>query len=442
MVGMATRRGSMIRQFLRLYLTVMIPVLVLVGLAHHYGSHANTRTAYIEGVRTGLQQRFTRTRHLISAMKLDDWEASLPKLREEFPDDLQIDVASLAVRRLKSNAEETARFERGDVAFVVRRRGITRAYQAIPGTPLVLGSTLVVPSDRDYSGTLYVLAAVAVVSLLVLWLWFHPSWLALERLEVLAEDVAIEPRSRGAAYGTGRFGQPFSHEIDRVSARLDDMLRLRNTQNSTIAHELTTPIAKLTMALEILKENPQAASNEEVVAHMREDLHELDQLVAESLDFAKLSSSKSLKPTKASVTTLMQIAVDGALTLSRHGRQITAAPFDGDGDRVFCDARQINRALSNLLRNAVRHARSTVTVSAEAVGDVMWIHVDDDGAGISEEDRSRLFEPFQRGRDPTVEATRGHGLGLAIVQQIAELHGGVARIDASPLGGARVSIGW
>ena len=439
---MTARRSFMIKQFLRLYLTVMIPVLVLVGLAHHYGSHANTRAAFIEGVRTGLQQRFALTRELISAMKIDDWEASLPKLREEFPTDLQIDVASLAVRRLKSNVEESARFARGDVAFVVRHRGITRAYQAIPGTPLVLGSTLVVPSDRDYSGTLYVLAAVAVVSLLVLWLWFHPSWLALERLGVLTEDVAINPRALSLNYGAGRFGKPFAHEIDRVSARLDDLLRLRNTQNSTIAHELTAPIAKLTMALEILKESPQAASNDELIAHMREDLHELDLLVAESLDFAKLSGSTSLKPAKTSVTALMQIAVDGAMTLSRHGRQITAVPFAGDGDMVFCDARQINRALSNLLRNAVRHARATVTVSAEAIGELMWIHVDDDGAGISEPDRTRLFEPFERGSDVHVEATRGYGLGLAIVQQIAELHGGVARIDASPLGGARVSIGW
>lgn len=442
MAGLTTRRSFMLRQFLRLYLTVMIPVLVLVGLSHHYGSHANTRAAYIEGVRTGLQQRFVRTRDLIGAMKIDDWEASLPKLRQEFPPDIQIDMASLAVRRLKSNVDETARFQRGDVAFVIRHRGITRAYQAIPGTPLVLGTTLVIPSDRDDSVTIYVLAAVAVVSLLVLWLWFHPSWVALERLGVLAEAVAIKPRERGGRYGRVRFGQPFAQEIDRVSARLDDLLRLRNTQNSTIAHELTTPIAKLTLALELLKENPQATSNDELVAHMCEDLHELDLLVAESLDYAKLSASKSLKPTRTSVTALMQTAVDGALTLSRHGKQITAVPLVGDGDTVFCDARQMNRALSNLLRNAVRHARSTVTVSAEVVGELMWIHVDDDGPGITGEDRTRLFEPFERGSDPNVEATCGHGLGLAIVQQIAELHGGVARIDPSPLGGARVSIGW
>ena len=437
-----SRRSFMFKQFVRLYLTVMIPVLVLVGLAHHYGSHANSRAAYIEGVRSGLQQRFATTRDQISALKIDDWEASLPKLRETFPADIQIDLAQIAYRRMRSNRDETAHLEKGDVAFVLRNRGITRAYQLVPGTPLTLGSTLVVPSDKDISATVYVTVAVAVVSSLVLWLWFHPSWLALERLGVLAEDVAIKRRGADSQYGDATFGQPFAAAIDRVSERLDDLLRLRSTQSSTIAHELTTPIAKLSLALEILKENPQAATDPELIAHMAEDLQELDSLVGESLDYARLSSSKSLKPIRASVTAMMQAAVENARKLPQHGRQIVCIPLAGESDTVFCDTRQINRALANLLRNAVRHARSSVLVSAEARGETIWIHVDDDGAGIAEADRVRLFEPFERADDPTVEASRGHGLGLAIVQQIAELHGGSARIDASPLGGARVSIGW
>ena len=432
----------MYRQFARLYLTVMIPVLMLVGLAHHYGSHANSRASYIEGVRTGLQQRFATTREQIGALKVDDWEATLPKLREAFPQDIQIDLAQVAYRRMKSNREETAHLEKGDVAFVLRNRGITRAYQLVPGTPLTLGSTLVIPSDKDISATVYVTIAVAVVSLLVLWLWFHPSWLALERLGVLAEDVAIKPRTEDSRYGNAAFGQPFSAAIDRVSERLDDLLRLRSTQSNTIAHELTTPIAKLTLALEILKENPQAANNQELIAHMAEDLEELDGLVGESLDYARLSSSKALKPVKASITALMQAAVESARKLPQHGKQIVCIPLAAESDTVFCDPRQIARALSNLLRNAVRHAQSSVLVSAEVRGETLWIHVDDDGAGVPEADRVRLFEPFERADDPTVEASRGHGLGLAIVRQIAELHGGSARIDASPLGGARVSIGW
>lgn len=432
----------MIRQFFRLYLTIMIPVLVLVALAHHYGSHANSRAAYVEGLRTGLDARFADPRADIAALKLQDWEAGLPTLRAAFPSDLEIDVATTAMRRLNSNAGETARFQAGDVAFVLKKHGYTRAYQVVPGTPLVVSSQVVIPSDEDVSATIYVIAAVAVISTLVLWLWFHPSWLALERLGLLTEEVATAPRSSGSVRGSARFSQPFATSIDRISSRLDDLLRMRSTQSNSVAHELTAPIAQLSFALEILKENPTAGANSTLVSRMREDLNELDQLVAESLEFARLGSSKSLFPSKNSITALMQSAVEGALKLHHDGKQITAIPLEGEADTVYCDARQIGRALSNLLRNATRYARTSVMVSAEQIDATLWVHVDDDGPGIPEAYRTRLFEPFARVEDHTVGASRGYGLGLAIVQQIAELHGGFARIDASPLGGARVSIGW
>lgn len=80
------------------------------------------------------------------------------------------------------------------------------------------------------------------------------------------------------------------------------------------------------------------------------------------------------------------------------------------------------RALVNLLRNALLHSRSTVSVSLRRENDRTVIDVDDDGAGIDAADRERLFEPF--------------------VRQVARWHGGDAVISQSPLGGARVSIAW
>ena len=428
----------MIRQFFRLYLTVMIPVLLLVALAHHYGSHANTRAAYIEGLRSGLQERFANTRDQIASLKLTDWEGRLPTLQETYAGDIQIDVASTALRRLRSNLQETARFERGDVAFVLKNRGFTRVYQQIPGTPLTVGSSVMIPVDHDVSATLYVIFGIAVVNIVVLWIWFHPSWLALERLGLLTREGATKPPARD---GDGRFGQPLARTIDGMTTRLNDLLRMQRSQSNSIAHELTAPIAKLSFAIETLRDDPAAANTPELVQRMREDLQELDDLVAESLEYARLGSTRALVVEKTSLTAIMQSAVAAALKLPR-AKAISCVPLAGDADRVFCDPRQIGRALSNLLRNANRHARATIVVSAETIGDRLWVHVDDDGEGVPTEHRARLFEPFARADDQLIAATRGYGLGLAIVRQVADLHGGEARIDDSPLGGARVSIGW
>ncbi len=326
----------MIRQFLRLYLTIMVPVIVLVALVHRFGAQETSRRA---------------------------------------------DIGGLSI-------------------------------------------------------------ALAVASITMLWLWFRPTWKALERLGIAIEQIAPSQGATGSFRGNATFGQPFATTIDRMSTRLADLLRVRRAQSNGVAHELTAPIAQLSFALEILKENPNAAGTPDLLVRMREDLQQLDLLVGEFLEYAKLGDGKALSLEAASVTGLIRGAADAACKFPAHGKQITFTALDGDADRVVCDTRQIDRALSNLLRNAVRHARTTIVVGAEKIGDTTWIHVDDDGEGVAEAHRERLFEPFTRIEDHTVGAARGYGLGLAIVQQIAELHGGSARIDRSPLGGARVTIGW
>ena len=95
-----------------------------------------------------------------------------------------------------------------------------------------------------------------------------------------------------------------------------------------------------------------------------------------------------------------------------------------------------------MLRNAVRYARSRVTLSVVRSGPRTVISVDDDGPGVPAAERERLFEPFTRLEGSRGRESGGVGLGLAIVKSVAEWHGGEAHISDSPLGGARVSISW
>ena len=124
------------------------------------------------------------------------------------------------------------------------------------------------------------------------------------------------------------------------------------------------------------------------------------------------------------------------------GRDVAIEAPDYVPASVRCDGKYLARALANVLRNAVRYARSRVSLSIERSGSRTVINVDDDGPGVPPAERQRLFEPFtriggSRGRD-----SGGVGLGLAIVKSVAEWHGGQALISDSPLGGARVTITW
>jgi signal transduction histidine kinase len=103
---------------------------------------------------------------------------------------------------------------------------------------------------------------------------------------------------------------------------------------------------------------------------------------------------------------------------------------------------QLRRALANLLDNAGHHARTTVRIGVLEREGRARVLVDDDGGGIDEADRERVFERFTRLDDHRARArsTGGAGLGLSLVRRIAERHHGTAVVDTAPLGGARVVL--
>jgi signal transduction histidine kinase len=134
---------------------------------------------------------------------------------------------------------------------------------------------------------------------------------------------------------------------------------------------------------------------------------------------------------------------------SSYARQSVEPPPSGDGSygpvgssggAIFADRTGFQRAMGNLLSNAGRHAKSQVTVNAVCGKELITVDVDDDGKGISECDRARVFEPFQRLDD----GTNGHGvgLGLALVKRVVTQHGGIVEVLASPLGGCRIRTTW
>jgi two-component system sensor kinase ParS len=107
------------------------------------------------------------------------------------------------------------------------------------------------------------------------------------------------------------------------------------------------------------------------------------------------------------------------------------------------EPRLMELALSNLLANALRYARSDVRVTAARTGNLYRLVVEDDGDGIPEGDRATVFRAFARLDNSRNRDTGGFGLGLAIVARIAALHRGRVSAEASTaLGGARIALEW
>ncbi|MDL5156428.1 sensor histidine kinase [Actinomycetospora termitidis] len=324
--------------------------------------------------------------------------------------------------------------------------GEPRRWVAVPVT-LPDGSQRLVLASRDLVGAAALLGGAAG--------WFLPGVVVaaavLAGAAWLAAGAALRPvgRLRAAAAATGegeRLPVPPSRdelaalavEINALLARRDDAAdRLRRFSDDA-AHELRSPIASLRATADVAVAYPSSGSTEEDREAWRtvaRDAERLSALVTDLLALARADGGERAPTGSVDLAAAVTEAV---------GRQ------DGEGPVVTtwvpvavhaaATAAEVGLVLDNLLGNARKHARSVVHVSAVPAGAWVRLIVDDDGPGIPEAERARVFDRFTR-----VEAAAGvtgSGLGLALVARLVEGRGGSVRAAASPDGGARLAVRW
>ncbi|MFJ9885081.1 sensor histidine kinase [Streptomyces sp. NPDC091287] len=195
------------------------------------------------------------------------------------------------------------------------------------------------------------------------------------------------------------------------------------------SHELRSPIASLRTQLEVAEAHPELLDLPGAVA----DTVRLQVLAADLLLLARLDAGE--KPGSATVEL-------GALVREevsqRTGDRIAVsveAP-EGGAFEVSGSRGQLSRVIGNLLDNAQRHAEGSVAVSVAADGRGVRVEVRDDGAGVPEDERERIFERFVRLDDARSRDDGGAGLGLAIARDVASRHGGTLTVHAAAEGGA------
>ena len=230
----------------------------------------------------------------------------------------------------------------------------------------------------------------------------------------------------------------FNAAAERVQSLMASQAALLQSQKSLLAnasHELRSPLARIRMALEL--SGAQGASPT-ARAEIQRSITELDQLVDEILLASRLDAREADVGTVEPVDLIGLVAEECART---------GASFDvaeGTGELVVPGvAKLLRRAVRNLLENAARHGRRTghaqVAAQLSLADGHALLHVDDQGPGVPPEQRERIFEPFYR-LPGASEREGGVGLGLALVRQIAERHGGSVTCDNRPGGGARFTL--
>jgi signal transduction histidine kinase len=277
----------------------------------------------------------------------------------------------------------------------------------------------------------------------ILWRWTRPLWRDLESLSAATARVGEGDFGVRASVAQNSLLKPIATAFDVMAGRVQALLKSHRDLEQGVAHELRTPLAQLKFDLELARTSATQPEREERFTAMERDVADLEELVSELLVLASLRQAPPYQPKDVPARELVDDVLRRANDEMRAaGRDISIDLPHDVPLTLSCDAKYLARALANILRNAVRYARSKVAVTIERDGARTTISVDDDGPGVPARERHRLFEPFTRVEDSRGRDSGGVGLGLAIVKSVAEWHGGEARIGDSPLGGARVSISW
>lgn len=227
--------------------------------------------------------------------------------------------------------------------------------------------------------------------------------------------------------------------FNRMAEHNQQLIEKQQHLFQAIVHEMRTPTARMRFGLEMLAMATTEEQKEDRLQVLDEDLNELDGFVEELVAYNRLDYSSDLKSTAVPLTPVLEDEREALQHLIGE-REVDLM---GSGTLALqADARLFARAIRNLIANAIRYAKTRVVTSCEVQGSYVVIHVDDDGPGVPEKDRIRIFEPFMRLEESRSKSSGGVGLGLAIVRRIALIHGATINVSDSPLGGARFTLTW
>lgn len=320
-----------------------------------------------------------------------------------------------------------------EIAAIERRRGLERGY-FLAGR-LDDGSRVVArfddPADGGNSRNPFIAIAIAAIVIGIgAWPLVRSLTGRLERLRGGVESwgnaarlprVAVEGRDEIAALATG---------FNRAAERIESLIEAHRSLLANASHELRSPLARLRMAVERQAAQPSEALQAEIVRN----LAEMDELVGEILLASRLERLDA--PESTEPVDLLGLAAEEA---ARADLPEEAISVTGTCRPVSGDARLLRRMIRNLILNATRHGAPPIEISVAEEPEYAIIRIRDHGPGLPEGSAERIFEPFFRPQSAS-EATGGWGLGLALVRQIAEKHGGSVTLEDAAGPGAAFAV--
>ncbi|MDO6423364.1 ATP-binding protein [Saccharophagus degradans] len=270
---------------------------------------------------------------------------------------------------------------------------------------------------------------------LVLMLWLTPLLLDLKRLRTAANAFGLGNLKQRIVLSRWSHTRDIHSAFNSMADKIEQLLTDNKLLSNALSHELKTPLARLRFGFDMLAEEQDSERKQQYTHRINEDLNEMQSIINALLDYARLDS------VEASVKKQVFNAQE-RLNNCVHAQWVEAKKIDIHNNHiahVACDPKHFDLVLSNLIKNALLYSNSHIAIRTELTAAQLTLYVEDDGPGVSEHEIKNLFKPFVRGEHTAGQS--GHGMGLAIVNRVAQWNKWQVTIGRSPsLGGAQFCI--
>ena len=332
------------------------------------------------------------------------------------------------------------KLKHGDIAYMEAAEGDSWALRRLDADHVLAiksGGPVTRRGLLEWSLTMLFYATIALV--IMIWIW--PLTRDLRVLEKAAARFGNRNWSFNAVIKPHSQIYPLAQTFRRMAARIDGLIASHKDMSNAVSHEIRTPLSRMQFEIELAQQATTVEDVRHSLTHVKTDIAAINDLVAATLSYAILERADvALNIDSHNFTTLIPAIAEAVAHDARPDIRIDA-DVQGDATAVRCDVHLIETVLRNLLYNATRYAKHSIRVAFTCKDGMNRLLVDDDGPGVPEADRHRVFESFVQ-LERTAGRKTGFGLGLAIVKRAIEWHGGEVAIAESPRGGARFCVTW
>jgi signal transduction histidine kinase len=309
------------------------------------------------------------------------------------------------------------------------------------GETIYVGRSLEDPTIGAEQLTIAFAVALSIVLAVVAFVTWRIVGRALAPVEAIREEVdtisvgELDRRvpDAGADDEIGRLASTMNRMLERLEAGRDRERRFV----SDASHELRSPVTSIRAHAELALRHPDRTDLPTLAGVAHEEALRLQRIVEDLLLLARIDEG-TVQPRREPVDLDDLVHEEAARLTAMSSQRVVAERVEGL--RLEADRGQLERVLRNLGENATRHARSTIALELRRGNGAAVLAVEDDGEGIADGDRERVFDRFVRLDEARERDRGGSGLGLAIVREIATLHGGSVAVTDGSLGGARFEV--